>query len=46
MMLILLSLSCFPSEHKKIYDQFCAPVFVLAAWLTSYQGATAVGSIL
>ena len=35
--LILLSLSCFPSEHKKIYDQFCAPVFVLAAWLRSYQ---------
>ena len=44
--LILLSLSCFPSEHKKIYDQFCAPFFVLAAWLTSYQGATAVESIL
>ena len=44
--LILLSLSCFPSEHKKLYDQFCAPIFVLAAWLTSYQGATAVESIL
>ena len=44
--LILLSLSCFPSEYKKVYDQFCASIFVLAVWLTSYQGATAVESIL
>ena len=26
---ILLFLSCFPSEHKKIYDQFCIPVSFL-----------------